>query len=364
MHEVLGLRAMSDYKRISQKSHKTHLINCDKLSLKFLKLITDLKFLSIIFIMLFLINKSLMPQFLCLGFNLFFNLDLYFFISKLNFLFNSPNCIFNILTYLNKNTLEILLQNNFSNFERSFSQLKIAFLSVGTYNISVIVPSLNEEKYIKECLLSLLNQSYSKDYEIIVVDGGSTDGTVEIAKKFADKVIVSHRPVGAARNAGARIAKGNIYAFIDADTIASKEWLEAIEKSLSEQKGAVGVLGPTLPYDGDILDQISYKIATCWMQKFSLILGFPHVAGFNCAYKKDPFWRVGGFDEKRTLSEDIMLSFKIKKFGRIIFNDKMKAYTSTRRVKSLGYFYLTTFYLINWIDFILFKKTFNYPIVR
>ncbi|MEM3521648.1 MAG: glycosyltransferase [Candidatus Bathyarchaeia archaeon] len=241
--------------------------------------------------------------------------------------------------------------------------MKIDFFLLGTCSISVIVPSLNEEKYIKKCLLSLLNQSYNKDYEIIVVDGGSTDNTIEIARKFADKVIVSSRPVGAARNAGARIAKGNIYAFIDADTMASKEWLEAIEKSLKEQK-AVGVLGPTLPYDGNALDQVSYKIATCWMQKFSLILGFPHVAGFNCAYKKDHFWRVGGFDEKRTLSEDIMLSFKIRKFGRIIFNEKMKAYTSARRVKRLGYFYLTTFYLLNWVNFILFKKTFNYPVIR
>lgn len=358
---------MVEFEEISQKSYKDSLVNYNKPLLKFINFIFDLKFLLIIGITIFLFNKALAPQLLYLGFNLFyFNLSPYLFISKLSFLLKCPNYVSNeLIFHLNKSSFEILFQNNLDNFDQSFSQLKTALLSmIGAYNISVIVPSLNEEKYIKKCLLSLLNQSYDKDYEIIVVDGGSIDHTVEIAKKFADKVIVSPRPVGAARNAGARIAKGKIYAFIDADTVASKGWLEAIEKSLMKRKDAVGVLGPTLPYDGNTWDHISYKIATCWMQRFSLILGFPHVAGFNCAYKKNPFWKAGGFDEKRTLSEDIMLSFKIRKYGRIIFNNEMKAYTSARRVKKLGYFYLTTFYLLNWINFILFKKTFNYEIVR
>ncbi|MEM2896256.1 MAG: glycosyltransferase [Candidatus Bathyarchaeia archaeon] len=357
---------MSNYEKMFHRVHKAPLIDCNASS-KFLKLIMDLKFLSIIFIILLLIEKGLTLQFLYLGFNSFyFNLDLCFLMNKLNFLFGHSNCILNMWSFnLNKNSLELLLENNFDNIEHSFPQLKTAFLSmVGGYNISIIIPSLNEERYIKKCLLSLLNQSYDKDYEIIVVDGGSTDKTIDIAKKFADKVIVSSRPVGKARNSGARIAKGNIYAFIDADTIASREWLSTIEKSLIGQKEVAGVLGPTLPYDGCAWDHISYKIATCWLQKFSLMLRFPHVAGFNCAYKKDPFWKAGGFDEKRTLSEDVMLSFKIREFGRIIFNDEMKAYTSTRRAKNSGYLYLTMFYLLNWINFVLFKKTFDYPIVR
>jgi len=59
-----------------------------------------------------------------------------------------------------------------------------------------------------------------------VVDGGSTDRTADVAEEYAYKVIVEPSPVGAARNIGAKHAKGNILAFIDADTIACERWIE------------------------------------------------------------------------------------------------------------------------------------------
>ncbi len=127
---------------------------------------------------------------------------------------------------------------------------------------------------------------------------------------------------------------------------------------------AVGVTGPTLPYGGTKLDQLAYHVATGWAQRFSLKLGLPHVAGFNCAYKKEAFWSAGGFDENRELSEDVMLSLKIRHQGQIVFNPDMIAYTSLRRIKKFGYPYLTTYYAINAAMLLLFKRNLGYPKVR
>jgi hypothetical protein len=245
----------------------------------------------------------------------------------------------------------------------SWARLK-CLLIVASTNVSVIVPTWNEGKYLGKCLSSLKQQSFKNHFEVIVVDGGSTDRTLEIAREYAHRVLVAAgRPVGAARNLGASMSKGDILAFIDADTIASKNWLKTSLESFASNPMAVGVTGPTIPYDGSRLDEDMYKIAR-WAQRISLRLGFPHVAGFNCAYRKDAFWRAGGFDEDRELSEDVMLSLKIRNQGRVLFNDKMVAYTSLRRIKQCGYPYLTTYYAINAMMLLLFARNLGYPKIR
>lgn len=237
-------------------------------------------------------------------------------------------------------------------------------LVIASTNVSVIVPTWNEEKYLGRCLNSLKQQSLKNPFELIVVDGGSTDRTLEIAHMFAQKVLVAPgKPVGAARNLGASRAAGEILAFIDADTIASEDWLKTCVESFELNPTAVGVTGPTIPYEGSRLDEHMYTIAR-WAQRISLKLGFPHIAGFNCAYRKDAFWRAGGFDECRELSEDVMLSLKIRNQGPLRFNNEMIAYTSLRRIKQCGYPYLTTYYALNALTLFLFARTLAYPKIR
>jgi len=237
-------------------------------------------------------------------------------------------------------------------------------IMIASTKISVIVPTWNEEKYLGRCLSSLKQQSLKNRFEVIVVDGGSTDRTLEIARMFTLKVLVAPgKPVGAARNLGASKATGEILAFIDADTIASKNWLKTSVELFDLNPAAVGVTGPTIPYEGSRLDEHMYTIAR-WAQRISLKLGFPHIAGFNCAYRKDAFWRAGGFDECRELSEDVMLSLKIRNQGALVFNNEMIAYTSLRRIKQCGYPYLTTYYALNALTLFLFARTLAYPKIR
>jgi hypothetical protein len=240
----------------------------------------------------------------------------------------------------------------------------LGILFLGTCKISVVIPTLNEEKCIPQCLESLRKQDFNGDFEIIVVDGGSKDSTIELANAMADKTIIYQgMPVGDARNLGAKLAEAEIIAFIDADTIASGKWFCAIRESLS-CPGVVGVTGPTLPYEGSELDLLAYKIATGWLQRFSMVFGLPHVAGFNCAYRRESFLKSGGFAEGRTLSEDLDLSLKMRHEGQLVFNKKMVAYTSTRRVRHYGYVRLAMFYLLNDAIFALTKRSLYYPPVR
>lgn len=241
---------------------------------------------------------------------------------------------------------------------------KCVFMTV-VMNVSVIVPTWNEEKYLPRCLVSLANQKRGESFEIIVVDGGSTDRTVELAEKYAGKVLVRPgMPVGAARNTGAQNSQEEILAFIDADTVASPNWVVAITDSFRNDPGAVAATGPTYPCEGSRLDNLAYHVATGWAQRLSLKVGFPHVAGFNCAYRRSAFWSAGGFEECRELSEDLTLSLRIRHEGRVAFNPEMVAYTSLRRIRHFGYGYLTMYYAINDMALVFFHRNLGYPKVR
>ena len=239
-------------------------------------------------------------------------------------------------------------------------------LMIAAVDVSVIVPTWNEEKYLTRCLRSLVKQSCEYPFEVIVVDGGSTDQTVAIAEEYADAVLVKPGlPVGAARNRGAEIAKGHILAFIDADTIASDEWLQEIARFIHANPSAVGVTGPTLPYDGGTIDSVIYRFWTIYLQKMLLSTGMPHVIGFNCAYKKETFLMAGGFDETAVMSEDILLAQKMRRFGKIVFDKRMFALTSARRFQRCGHAYIVGLYLLSGFSTLLLKKGCRcYPPIR
>ena len=102
-------------------------------------------------------------------------------------------------------------------------------------NVSVVITCLNEEENIKSCIESLISQNYFKgQYEIIIVDGGSTDNTQDIINKLGNKnelirlVVELKKGTAAGRNTGIRIARYNHIAFIDADCEAPQDWLDTL----------------------------------------------------------------------------------------------------------------------------------------
>ncbi|MEM0360411.1 MAG: glycosyltransferase [Candidatus Diapherotrites archaeon] len=218
--------------------------------------------------------------------------------------------------------------------------------------ISVIVPTLNEEQFIGKCLESLSRQTIPrKEYEIIVSDSSSEDNTVKIAKKLADKVVVCKRvSAGYGRNFGAKHAKGKYLVFIDGDTIASPTFLEGAKEAL---ENAIAATGPISALEKDSLLMRAYYKMWSIQNRITVLIRFPLFPGFNFAVRKDIFEKEKGFLTKNITTEDLELSLRLKKKGRIAFSEKMLVLTSTRRIRELG----LTSCIKSATNFLLFGKS-------
>lgn len=202
-------------------------------------------------------------------------------------------------------------------------------------NISIIVPSFNEEPFIKKCLSSISGQSIIQEYpdrfEIILVDSGSEDNTVTIAEQYADKIITTtKRGKLTALNLAIDQAKGNIIVSTDADTIYPYFWLNTLLKPFNniEHENLMAVVGSTFdPYIPGIPTPIR-NIAE-WVDRN--IITPQRVVGRNSAFWKHGFYQIGRFDETiNQMDVDAMIQEeecgfgeKLSKLGKVVF--KMNA---------------------------------------
>ena len=187
--------------------------------------------------------------------------------------------------------------------------------------LSVVVPTFNESLNISKTLRYI--RCIDPLAELIVVDGGSTDGTVEIAKKHAHKVIFNTgKTIGAARNAGAKIANGEIILFVDADTIPHAEFFEKIRVICSRDHKVVGAGCVIMPRGVNFFESLFFYFLN-FIVYLSVQLGRPAIAGSCVAYRRKAFWKVGGFDEEMAASEDQDLCVRISKVGQVIFSPRM-----------------------------------------
>jgi len=201
--------------------------------------------------------------------------------------------------------------------------------------ISIIIPTLNEENYLPKLLDSFKKQNLKEDYEVIIADAGSTDTTVEIAKKkYGCKVVPGGLPAKG-RNEGAKVAQGDLLLFLDADLILPEGFLDALLKEFREKN--LDIASTDLDF---LSDKKIYKI-TAFLRNIyyrctQRIL--PHIS--QCILvKKDIHSKIGGFDEKIKLCEDfdyVKKMGKIAKFGHI---SKIKFYSSVRRFEKDGLIY-------------------------
>jgi len=159
------------------------------------------------------------------------------------------------------------------------------------------------------------------------VDGGSTDGTAELARRWGCKVYVQPRTNRAeARNFGVMKAKGNIVAFIDSDCIAESDWLEKLTRKLvgNKDKSIAGVAGRTLAANRDKLIPYLIELASCASNGI-------HYATWNIAYRKDVVLEVGGFDERLHAAEDQALAWKVLRKGyKIVWEPEAIVYHKHR----------------------------------
>jgi len=197
--------------------------------------------------------------------------------------------------------------------------------------ISVIIPTYNSEKTIEKCIRALLNQSYPKnEYEIIVVDDGSTDRTADVIPKFKRVKLIEqkHRGPAVARNLGVKNSKGQIILFTDADCIPDKKWIKNMVEPFDD-KEVIGVSGTYKTFNKSSLIarfagyEIEERHKKLEKQKYIDFIGT-----FSAAFRKNIFLKSKGFDETFTTSsgEDPELSFRIEKYGKMVFQPNAFVY--------------------------------------
>ena len=198
--------------------------------------------------------------------------------------------------------------------------------------ISVIVPAYNSETTMAACLDGLLRQDY-ENFEIIIVDDGSTDTTAQICRKnsIIRLIEVSNGGPSRARNIGAKAATGNIIAFTDSDCIVEQNWLTELAKGYStETIGSVGG-NQISPKDETPFGQLVQKtlvivgFATSYMKTNPTVGETAHNPSCNSSYRTAVFEEVGGFDESLWPGEDVDLDHRIQQ----------KGYTLIRNPKAL-----------------------------
>lgn len=208
--------------------------------------------------------------------------------------------------------------------------------------ISVVIPTYNEEKNIARCLSSLNKQTIPRsNFEVIVVDGQSTDKTVEIAQRYADKVIQQvSKGVGGARNDGAKIAKGDVIVTTDADCVPYSEWLDIIQEHFNNEN-VIAVTGFLDPFDVETLNKYEaylYRLLF-WISNHLLsvfaMTGYYHLCGANSAFNRETFLDIGGYQDL-PYSDDVEIYKRLKPKGKMVLDNRMKVYYSVRRIKKMS----------------------------
>jgi glycosyltransferase involved in cell wall biosynthesis len=202
--------------------------------------------------------------------------------------------------------------------------------------VSVVIPVFNEEKYIGQCLKSLMEQEEKAD-EIIVINNNCNDRTIEICKKFPVKIVREKKQgIISARNKGFNSAQFEIIARCDADVIAPKDWIKNIKQNF-KKKDIVAVGGPCILYDLP-LRRFSLKttlFSDVYMGAAKKIYKSRVLAGANMALRKTAWDSIKDKAEIKDskVHEDVDLSLLLGKIGQVFLDKKMVVATSIRRMK-------------------------------
>jgi glycosyltransferase involved in cell wall biosynthesis len=209
--------------------------------------------------------------------------------------------------------------------------------------ISVIIPAHNEERYLGRTLEALRRQNYGW-FEVIVVANGCTDRTKEVARGKCHKLIVlSQKSLGIARNLGARMARGELLLFLDADTLLEPMALRVISDTLTIEDAAATIQGrpdqPRLAY------RLIYTLKN-FVYRCSL---HPGTSGVILCWKEH-FIRVGGFDEGLEVRENSDLVKRLMRFGCYKYIGGVSATTSMRRYHRCGVAHVVCLWCRLWFE--------------
>ncbi len=206
------------------------------------------------------------------------------------------------------------------------------------FKFSIVIPTLNEEDYISDCIDSILDQTYDLDLiEIVIVDGNSTDRTIEIVNSYRQKhahILVLNNPLKRtpiSLNIGIKNSTGDVAVILGAHTKIDKEFVKLNNQYLIEQN--VKVSGGTQINVGKSFSQrliasvmeMPFAMASAsyrWSKKAQFVDTVVYAA-----YKKELFDELGYFEENFAISEDAEMNWRIRQAGyKIYFSPDIKTY--------------------------------------
>jgi peptidoglycan/xylan/chitin deacetylase (PgdA/CDA1 family) len=202
--------------------------------------------------------------------------------------------------------------------------------------ISVVIPALNEERFIADCLESLKNQDYQGEYEIIVADNGSSDKTASIARSYGVEVVLclEKKSVAYARQVGADTAHGDIVAQADADTIYPRDWLMKIAEFFASRPDAVALAGRFLYKDPPSWAGFEYFLRDSANRLSALLFGRPLlVSGATFAFRRKAFMDVGGYGDVSFSADQLGISRRLREEGKVYYDRHFYVLTSSRSVR-------------------------------
>jgi len=205
--------------------------------------------------------------------------------------------------------------------------------------VSIVMPTFNEERYIKMSLESLKNQTivsrFPESFEIIVADGISEDSTPDIANEYARVIQVKEKGILTARAVCIKESRGQIIVSVNADTYYPKTWLQNVLYHFKYPE-VVGVTTPRLyfmEYDGKVSEHPANIPMKLWRPVER------YMYGSNSAFLKDAYYITGGFNlnvnqlnsEELQPEEEIYFRDRLQKVGKVVF-EYSPVFTAFRRV--------------------------------
>ena len=193
-------------------------------------------------------------------------------------------------------------------------------MTVDAPEVSVVIPLFNDADTIGVVLNALSQQSGAPPFEVIVVDDGSTDGGPEVVGTRARLVQQANAGPAAARNNGARAARGHLVLFLDSDCTPPDNWVAAMAAAISDT-GFDGVMGTLrAANDGVVPRLVQLEIEDRYRGMAATQNGVDFIAAPSCGFVREVFLALGGFDERLRQAEDVEIAYRLTAQGhRIAF---------------------------------------------
>jgi glycosyltransferase involved in cell wall biosynthesis len=231
---------------------------------------------------------------------------------------------------------------------------------------SVIIPSLEEGRYIRRTLGQFppaLKERFR--IEVIVSDGGSTDDTLDLARRLADVVLQADRGerenIAIGRNRGARVARGEILVFINADVMIDQpEQFFASMRDVLEEPGISAATCNVRIYREEerLVDRCVHGFFN-WYFRLLNSIGFGMGRGECHVMKRELFAMERGYNERLAAGEDFELYSRLRKLGKIRWLRSVTVYESPRRFRKSGYARVIGTWMMNAVAVMVFGKSYS-----